>query len=161
MNYYNYSILYCMQLYENWMCAVLSCSVISDSLWPHGQRSLAGYIHGDSPGKNTGVGCHVLLQGIFPTQGSNPGLPHSGEFFTVWATREALRIEWYYSKSMGSSKSGASIGKRLMKSSCHYNQQLAMWLLQVAGLRSSLSSSSTALAFDLEVSYLSDKVFFH
>ena len=33
-------------------------------------------VHGDSPGKNTGVGCHVLLQRIFPTQGSNPGLPH-------------------------------------------------------------------------------------
>ena len=30
----------------------------------------------DSPGKNTGVGCHALLQGIFPTQGSNPGLLH-------------------------------------------------------------------------------------
>ena len=28
------------------------------------------------PGKSTGVGCHFLLQGIFPTQGSNPGLPH-------------------------------------------------------------------------------------
>ena len=33
-------------------------------------------VHGDSPGRNTGVGCHALLQGIFPTQGSNPGLPH-------------------------------------------------------------------------------------
>ena len=32
--------------------------------------------HGDSPGKNTGVGCHALLHGIFPTQGSNPGLLH-------------------------------------------------------------------------------------
>ena len=31
--------------------------------------------HGDSPGRNTGVGCHTLLQGIFPTQGSNLGLP--------------------------------------------------------------------------------------
>ena len=30
----------------------------------------------DSPGKNTGVSCHFLLQGIFPTQGSNPGLLH-------------------------------------------------------------------------------------
>ena len=30
----------------------------------------------DFPGKSTGVGCHFLLQGIFPTQGSNPGLPH-------------------------------------------------------------------------------------
>ena len=31
---------------------------------------------GDSPGKNTGVGCHALLQGIFQSHGSNPGLPH-------------------------------------------------------------------------------------
>ena len=29
----------------------------------------------DTPGKNTGVGCHVVLQGVFPTQGLNPGLP--------------------------------------------------------------------------------------
>ena len=33
-------------------------------------------VPGDFPGKNTGVGCHALLQGIFPTQGSNPGLLH-------------------------------------------------------------------------------------
>ena len=33
-------------------------------------------VHGDSPGKNTGVGCHALLQGIFSTQRSNPGLLH-------------------------------------------------------------------------------------
>ena len=32
-------------------------------------------VHGDSPGKNTGVDCHALLQGTFPTQGLNPGLP--------------------------------------------------------------------------------------
>ena len=32
-------------------------------------------VHGDSPGQNTGVGSHSLLQGIFPTQGLNPGLP--------------------------------------------------------------------------------------
>ena len=33
-------------------------------------------VHGDSPGKNTGVGCHALLQGNFPTQGSNLSLLH-------------------------------------------------------------------------------------
>ena len=33
-------------------------------------------VHGDSSGKNTGVGCHALLQGTFPTQGLNLGLPH-------------------------------------------------------------------------------------
>ena len=39
-------------------------------------RLPASSVHGDSPGKNTGVDCHALLQGIFPTQGSNPGLLH-------------------------------------------------------------------------------------
>ena len=33
-------------------------------------------VHGDSPGKNTGVGCHALLQGIFPSQGLNPSPLH-------------------------------------------------------------------------------------
>ena len=33
-------------------------------------------VHGIFPGKNTGVGCHFLLQRIFPTQRSNPGLLH-------------------------------------------------------------------------------------
>ena len=46
-------------------------SVVSDSLQPHGLYSLW-----NSPGQNTGVGCPFLFQGIFPTQGSNPGLQH-------------------------------------------------------------------------------------
>ena len=33
-------------------------------------------VHGVSPGKNNGLGCHALLQGIFSTQGSSPGLLH-------------------------------------------------------------------------------------
>ena len=45
------------------------------TLWDIMDCSLPGSsILGDSPGKNTGVGCHVLFQGIFPTQGLNPGL---------------------------------------------------------------------------------------
>ena len=43
-------------------------------------------VHRDSLGKNTGVGCHTFLQGIFPTQGLNLGLPHSGGFFIVWTS---------------------------------------------------------------------------
>ena len=50
----------------------------------------------DSPGKDTGVGCHFLLQGIFPTQGSNPRLLRlpalAGGFFTTSATWEARRV---------------------------------------------------------------------
>ena len=42
-----------------------------------------------SPGKNTGVGCHFLLQGIFPTQGSSQVSCIAGTFFTVKATRQA------------------------------------------------------------------------
>ena len=44
----------------------------------------------DSPGRNTGVGCHALLQGIFPTQELNQVSCIAGRFFTVWATREPL-----------------------------------------------------------------------
>ena len=50
---------------------LFSCSVVSDSLRP--TRLLCLW---DSPGKNTGVGCCALLQGIFLTQGSNPNLLH-------------------------------------------------------------------------------------
>ena len=50
-----------------------SCPTLCDPM----DYSLPGScVHGDSPGKNTGVGCHALLQGIFPTQGLNPGLAH-------------------------------------------------------------------------------------
>ena len=48
-------------------------------------------LHGDSPDKNTGMGCHALLHGIFPTQGSNSGLHITGWFFTIWATREVKK----------------------------------------------------------------------
>ena len=54
----------------------LSCSVVSDSLQPHGLQPARLLCPWDSPGKNTGVVCHPLLQGIFLTQGSNPGLLH-------------------------------------------------------------------------------------
>ena len=50
-------------------------------------------IHGMSPGKNTGMGCLFLLQGIFRTQGSNTQTHIScttGRFFHCWGTREAI-----------------------------------------------------------------------
>ena len=51
-----------------------SHSVVSDSLRPRGLQPTRLLCPWDSPGKNTGVGCHAILQGIFPTQGSNPHL---------------------------------------------------------------------------------------
>ena len=123
----------CMYIFPLYFsCAVLclvaqSCLTLCDAVncSPRGSS-----VHGDSPCKKTGVGCHAFLQRIFPTQGSNPGLSHcrwilhclshqgsprilewvaypfsrgssrprngtrvsyiTGEFFTSWATREAL-----------------------------------------------------------------------
>ena len=42
---------------------------LSNSLQPMDCSTPGSSVHGDSPGKNTGVGCHAFLQGIFPTQG--------------------------------------------------------------------------------------------
>ena len=56
-------------------CSV-SGSVASDSLQPHRLQPARLLCPWNSPGKNTGVGCRSLHQGIFQTQGLNPGLPH-------------------------------------------------------------------------------------
>ena len=52
------------------------CSVVSDSVWPHGLQPVRLFCPWDFPGKNTGVDCHFLLQGIFLTQGLNLHLLH-------------------------------------------------------------------------------------
>ena len=51
------------QLYPT-LCNIVECSLPGS------------FVHGDSPGKNTAVGCRAFLQGIFPMQGSNPVLLH-------------------------------------------------------------------------------------
>ena len=56
-------------------------------------------VHGDSPSKNTGVGCHALLQRIFLTQGSNShlmSLAVASMFFTTSTTWEAWRAVWSF-----------------------------------------------------------------
>ena len=63
-------------------------------------------VHGDSPGKNTGVGCHALLQGIFQTQGSNPGLPQCRQILYLLRHKGSPRIlKWVaFPFSRGSSR---------------------------------------------------------
>ena len=59
---------------------------MSDSLRPYELQPSRLFYPWDSPGKNTGVDCHALLQGIFLTQGSNPYLPwllHCRQIFTT------------------------------------------------------------------------------
>ena len=56
-----------------WCLVAQSCPILCN---PMDCSPLGSSVHEDSPGKNTGVGCHALLQGIFPTQGMDPDLPH-------------------------------------------------------------------------------------
>ena len=72
-----------------------SCSVLSHSLLPPW----------NSPGQNTGVHCLSLLQGIFPTQGLNPGLPHCRQIYHLSHKRSPRIPEWVaYPFSSGSSR---------------------------------------------------------
>ena len=59
---YAYAVLCLVSQSCPTLCNPMDCSLPGSS------------VHGDSPGKITGVGCHALLQGTFPTQGSNPSL---------------------------------------------------------------------------------------
>ena len=78
-----------------------SRSVMCNSLWPRGL-----YSPWNSPGQNTGVGSLSLLQGIFPTQGSNPGLLHCRQILYQLSHKGSPRIlEWVaYPFSSGSSQ---------------------------------------------------------
>ena len=67
-----------------------SCAVVSNSFWPHGL-----YSPWTSPGQNTGVGSLSLLQGIFPTQGPNPGLLQCGQILYQLSHKGSPRLlEW-------------------------------------------------------------------
>ena len=84
-----------------------SRSVVSDSLQPHGL-----YRPWNSPGQNTGVGSLSLLQGIFPTQGLNPGLLHCRRILYQLSHKGSPRVlEWVtYPFSSGSSQRRNQIG---------------------------------------------------
>ena len=71
------------------LCA---CSVVSNSLRPPSTIALQLLCPWDYPGKNTGVVCHFLLQGIFLTQGSNLHLLHWQVILYHWATWEAQNV---------------------------------------------------------------------
>ena len=62
------------------LCDPMDCSLPSSSS------------HGDSSGKNNAVSCYALLQGIFPTQGSNPGLPNCRQFLYHLSHQGSPRI---------------------------------------------------------------------
>ena len=81
---------------QSWatLCDPMDCSLPGSS------------VHGHFPGKNIGVGCHAVLQEIFPTQASNPGLPHFRQILYCLSHQGRPRIlEWVaYPSSRGTSQ---------------------------------------------------------
>ena len=91
-------------------CAVL-CLVTQSclTLRPIGCSPPGLSVHGASPDKNTGVGCHALLQGIFPIQGLNLGLLHCRRIFYYQGSPRILkRVAYHFSK--GSSQTRNQTG---------------------------------------------------
>ena len=84
---------------------VLSCQLCPTLCDPMDCSLPDSSVRGDSPGQNTGVGCHVLLQGIVPTQRSNPGLLHCRWILYHLSHQASTRIlEWVdYPFSRGTS----------------------------------------------------------
>ena len=82
---------------------LMSCPTLHD---PMDCSLPVSSVHGDSPGKNTGVGCHFFLQGIFPTEGLNLCLLHSqadsslshstAQFFLKFNLKNQIRKCWKY-----------------------------------------------------------------
>ena len=86
----------------NYTHAVL-CLVVQSFPW-------GSSIHADSAGKNPGVGCHGPLQGVFLTQGQNPGLPHC-RWILYHLSLQGSPIKWIaYPFSRWSSRPGIEPG---------------------------------------------------
>ena len=88
------------------LCVCVICVqslIVCDSWRPHRTVARWGPLPWNFPGKNTGVGCHFLLQGIFLTQGSNLSLVSlalAGGFFTTIVTWETPRLVSYFESTL-------------------------------------------------------------
>ena len=124
-----------------------SLSVASDSLWSHGL-----YSPWNSPGQNTGVGSLSVLQGIFPTQGLNPGLPQCRQILYQLSPKWSPRIlEWVaYPVS-----SGSSWPRNWTGISCVADGFFTNWATREALIHTYLGSSPLQVITKYEYSFLS------
>ena len=81
---------------HKYFCESESCSIVSDSLQPHEL-----YTPWISPGQNTGVGHCSLLQGVFLTQESNPGLPHCRQILYQLSHQGLFYFTYLFSAVLG------------------------------------------------------------
>ena len=120
-----------------------SRSVVSNSLWPHGPYPTRILCPWDFPGKNTGVGCHFLLQGLFPTQGLNQGhLSHKGSkrslsteiwgcfprtHSSLWSLTDlGLNVDFPYFSDVWTRASHCDINEHT-RQVCHYLRSCGSW----------------------------------
>ena len=100
LNLESSSIFFFFNFWDIHCCCLVakSCPTLCDPMDCRGAPFSRVLCPWNSLGENTGVGCHCLLQGLFPTQGSDPGLLHHRRALYCWATREAQRIHtlWWY-----------------------------------------------------------------
>ena len=101
-----------------------SHSVVPDSLRPHGL-----YSPWNSPGQNTGVSSLSLLQGIFPTQGSNPGFPHCRRILYQLSYKGSPRILEYVTCPFSS---GFSWPRNQTRVSCIADGFFTNWAIRKA-----------------------------
>ena len=73
------------------VCVRSVTAVVSASLQTPGLSLPGTYVHGNSPGKNTGMGCHSIIQGIFPVQGLNPHFLHCRQILYLLSHQGSLR----------------------------------------------------------------------
>ena len=107
-------------------CITQSCPSLCN---PMACSPLVSSVRGDSPGKITGVGCHALLQGMFPTQESNPGLLHGRRILYHLSHQGSPRIlEWVaYPFSRGTFWT-----RNWISVSCIADRFLTSWATQAA-----------------------------
>ena len=98
----------------------VSQSVMSDSLPPHGLQPARLLCPWDSPGKDTGEGCHALLQGIFPNQGSNLGLLHRRQILYHLSHQRVLFLTshgaFYHGRKLKTTRSQVTVFEHRIRS---------------------------------------------
>ena len=88
--FFYYITIFCspgQTVFLNLYLVTLVCPTLCE---PMGCSPTGSFVHGDSPGNNTRVGCHTLFQEIFPTQGLNPGLLYWRKILYQWSQQGSL-----------------------------------------------------------------------
>ena len=93
---------------------------MSDSLRPHGLYPTRLLRPWNFPGKSTEVGCHFLLQGIFPTQGSNLGLLHLRQTLYHLSHQEAVIMKYYLALKKKKKEGNGAICNKMDEPKGHY-----------------------------------------